>query len=305
MSDDTARPDPTVIGEVAAPPFARLPDPHQIFIDRALRLRALAARSEIGPYLRFLSDLAELQYRIQDDLPEPAMPDEAVLARARTHGMPPLDRTGFAPDAAFAVTFDRFTGAAADIPMPPAAAEALQRVRTASRAQGEAMVRAVLAGAIPADALAEHVYVAAVLQIQFVRMAARLDAAALVPIGEGACPSCGGPPVSTMVVGWRGMHGIRFCACSLCGTYWHQVRIQCVLCGGSKGIGYQEVEGGGGTVKAETCNSCHRYVKVLYQVKQADLEPVADDAASLGLDLLMQQQGEYERGGFNPFLLGY
>ena len=46
-------------------------------------------------------------------------------------------------------------------------------------------------------------------------------------------------------------------------------------------------------------------MKVLYQVKQADLEPVADDAASLGLDLLMQQQGEYERGGFNPFLLGY
>ena len=114
MSDDTARPDPTVIGEVAAPPFARLPDPHQIFIDRALRLRALAAGSEIGPYLRFLADLAELQYRIQDDLPEPAMPDEAALARARTHGMPPLDRAGFTPDAAFAATFDRFTVAAAE-----------------------------------------------------------------------------------------------------------------------------------------------------------------------------------------------
>jgi FdhE protein len=305
MSDDTARPDPTVIGEVAAPPFARLPDPHQIFIDRTLRLRALAASSEIGPYLRFLSDLAELQYRIQDELPEPAMPDAAVLARARSHGMPPLDRTGFTPDAAFAATFDRFTGAAAEIAMPPAATEALQRVRSAGRAQGEAMVRSVLAGAIPADALAEHVYVAAILQVQFVRMAAQLDAKTLEPVGNGACPGCGGPPVSTMVVGWRGMHGIRFCACSLCGTYWHQVRIQCVLCGGSKGIGYQEVEGGAGTVKAETCDSCRRYVKVLYQVKQADLEPVADDAASLGLDLLMQHQGEYERGGFNPFLLGY
>ncbi|MGO1074078.1 formate dehydrogenase accessory protein FdhE [Inquilinus sp. CA228] len=304
MTEDTDRPDPTVIGDVAAPPFARLPDPHQIFIDRALRLRALAERSEIGPYLRFLSDLAELQYRIQDDLPEPAMPDEAALARARTHGMPPLDRTGFTPDAAFAATFDRFTGAAAEIAMPPAAAEALERVCAAGRAQGEGMVRAVLAGTIPADALAEHVYVAAILQVHFVRLAARLDAAALGPVGDGACPCCGGPPVSTMVVGWRGMHSTRFCACSLCGTYWHQVRIKCVLCGSTKGIGYQEVEGGAGTVKAETCDSCHRYVKVLYQVKQADLEPVADDAASLGLDLLMQQ-GEYERGGFNPFLLGY
>lgn len=305
MSDDTARPDPTVIGEVAAPPFARLPDPHQIFIDRTLRLRTLAARSEIGPYLRFLSDLAELQYRIQDELPEPALPDAAALARAHTHAMPPLDRIGFTPDAAFAATFDGFTAAAEEIAMPPAAAEALGRVRTAGRAQGESMLRAVLAASIPAEALAEHAFMAAALQVHFARLAARLDAAALVPVGEGACPSCGGPPVSTMVVGWRGMHSTRFCACSLCGTCWHQVRIKCVLCGAGKGIGYQEVEGGAGTVKAETCDSCSRYVKVLYQVKQADLEPVADDAASLGLDLLMQQQGEYERGGFNPFLLGY
>lgn len=304
MSDETARPDPTVIGEVAAPPFARLPDPHQIFIDRALRLRALAPSIEIGPYLRFLSDLAEMQYRIQDDLPEPVLPDAPTLARARTHGMPPLDRAGFKPDAAFAATFDRFIAAAEEIAMPPAAAEALGRVRAASRAQGESMLRAVLATSIPAESLAEHAFMAAALQVHFARLAARLDAAALGPVGNGACPCCGGPPVSTMVVGWRGMHGIRFCACSLCGTYWHQVRIQCVLCGSTKGIGYQEVEGGGGTVKAETCDGCHRYVKVLYQVRQTDLEPVADDAASLGLDLLMQQQGEYERGGFNPFLLG-
>ncbi|KGM31792.1 formate dehydrogenase accessory protein FdhE domain-containing protein, partial [Inquilinus limosus] len=73
MSDEQARPDPTVIGDVAAPPFARLPDPLQLCINRTLRLRVLAAGSEIGPYLRFLSDLVELQYRIQDDLPEPAL----------------------------------------------------------------------------------------------------------------------------------------------------------------------------------------------------------------------------------------
>ena len=304
MSDDTGRPDPTVIGEVAAPPFARLPNPLQLFIDRALRLRVLAPSSEIGPYLRFLSDLAEMQYRIQDDLPEPALPDDATLARAHAHAMPPLDRTGFTPDTAFMATFDRFMAAAAEIAMPPPAAAALDRVRKASEKERGAMLRAVLASSIPADAMAEHAFVAAALQIHFARMAARLDAKALVPVGDGACPCCGGLPVSSLVVGWRGAHGIRFCVCSLCGTYWHQVRVKCVLCGATKGIGYQEVEGGAGTVKAETCDSCHRYVKVLYQMKEAGLEPVADDAASLGLDLLMRE-GEYERGGFNPFLLGY
>lgn len=57
-------------------------------------------------------------------------------------------------------------------------------------------------------------------------------------------------------------------------------------------------------VKAETCDNCHGYVKVLYQTKDSGLEPLADDVASLGLDLLVREGG-YRRGSFNPFLIGY
>ena len=302
MSNEEVRPDPTVIGEVSAPPFVRLPDPLQLFVTRTLRLRTLAATSEIGPYLRFLASLVELQYRIQDGLPEPIMPDTSTLRRAGAHTMPPLDRYGFVPDAAFEATLGTLLAAAADIPMPQTAGEALARVSVSDG--HEAMLRAVLAGEVPAEALAEHVYVAAALQVHFARLAARLDAATLVAVGDGACPSCGGPPVSSMVVGWQRAHGSRFCACALCGTLWHYVRIKCTLCGSTKGIGYQEVEGGDGTIKAETCDNCHRYVKVLYQTKNPDFEPVADDVASLGLDLLLSQ-GDYQRGSYNPFLLGY
>ncbi|GGC75368.1 formate dehydrogenase accessory protein FdhE [Chelatococcus reniformis] len=304
MSEDEVRPDSTVIGDVASPPFVRLPDPARLFIDRTQRLRVLAARSAIAPYLLFLAGLTEYQYRIQDGLPEPEMPDETVQARARAHAMPPLARAGFRPDAAFRATLAALVDTAGDIPQMPAARAALERVRAADGRTHEAMVGAVLATAIPAETLAEHVYVAAALQVHFARCAARLDGEALVPVGDGACPSCGGPPASSLVVGWRGAHGTRFCACALCGTFWHTVRIKCTLCGSTKGVGYQEVEGEGGTIKAETCDACRSYVKVLYQVKDADLEPVADDAASLGLDLLMQG-GPYRRGGFNPFLLGY
>jgi FdhE protein len=304
MSKVPIQPDRTIIGEVAAPPFVRLPDPTKLFVDRTLRLRALAAGSGIGPYLRFLSDLNELQYRIQDGLPEPDMPDGEALTRAHTHAMPPLDRTGFVPDAALEVTLAALFDAAADIEKPASAGEALARVRSAGRAARDAMLRDVLADSIPTEALAEHVYVAAALQVHFARLAARLDPHALVPVGDGVCPNCGGPPASTMVVGWRGAYGSRFCACALCGTLWHYVRIKCVLCGSTKGIGYQEVEGGAGTVKAETCDNCYGYVKVLYQTKDSELEPIADDVASLGLDLLMREGG-YRRGAFNPFLIGY
>ena len=72
-------------------------------------------------------------------------------------------------------------------------------------------------------------FVAAALQVHFARLAARLDAKALVPVGKGACPACGAAPVSTMVVGWSGAHATRFCACSLCGTLWNYPRIKCTV----------------------------------------------------------------------------
>jgi FdhE protein len=82
------------------------------------------------------------------------------------------------------------------------------------------------------------------------------------------------------------------------------VRIKCTLCSSTEGISYREVEGGDGTIWAETCDSCHGYVKILHQHKNPDLDPVADDVASLGLDLLLRE-GDYRRGSVNLFLLGY
>jgi FdhE protein len=146
--------------------------------------------------------------------------------------------------------------------------------------------------------------VAAALQVHFARLAARLDAARLAPVGDGACPACGGPPAASLLVRWLGSHGARFCACGLCGTMWNYVRIKCVLCGSTKGIAYQEVEGGPGTVKAETCDSCRGYVKILNQQNDPDVDPIADDVASLALDLLVREGG-FRRGAVNPFLIGY
>jgi FdhE protein len=300
----TAGHDPIPIGEIAAPPFVRLPDPLTLFATRSLRFRMLAETHQLGPYLLFLAALSECQHRIQKDLPEPDLPAADARARAREHAMPPLDRNRFTADAAFDATMDRLLPLAATIDMPNTAREALERVRGAGATARDAMVGAVLADAIPVEMLADHVYVAAALQVHFARLAARLDADALVPVGNGVCPACGGAPVASAIVGWQGAHGTRFCTCALCATQWHVVRIKCVLCDSTAGIAYQELEGGPDTVKAETCESCHGYVKILHQHKNPQLEPVADDIATLGLDLLLREGG-YRRGAVNPFLLGY
>jgi FdhE protein len=298
------KPDPTVIGDVAEPPFARLPDPSVVFKTRAERFAVLAEGHQLGPYLRFLGNLCACQHRLLDGLPEPDMPADETLAQARTHAMPPLDRGRFTADAALDATFDRMVSLAAEMEMPEQARAALMRVIAADMGGRSEMIRAVLDDSIPVETIADHVYAAAALQVHFARMAARLDVKSLVPVEDGVCPSCGGAPVASTVVGWQGAHGARFCTCSLCATQWHVVRVKCVLCSSTKGIAYQELEGSDPNVKAETCENCHGYVKIMYQTKTPELEPVADDVASLGLDLLLRE-ARYRRGAVNPFLLGY
>jgi len=296
-------PDPTAIGDVSSPPFARSPDALSIFSERAARFRQLAQTSDLSPYLRFLADLTQVQHDIQNDLPAAIAPDAATIARARTFAMPPLDRDDLERDPLVHTLFDRLFAAAASIEKPAAAAEALAHVAAAGQRGRLAMARTIFTNALPGDAIAEHIFIWAALQVHFSRLASALDAKALAPVADGLCPACGAMPVASMVVGWVSSHGARFCSCSLCGTLWHYVRIKCVLCGSTKGIGYQEIEGQGGTVKAETCDECAGWLKIFYQDKEPAADPVADDVASLGLDLMMRQ-GRYHRGGFSPLLAG-
>jgi FdhE protein len=296
--------EPIPIGEIAAPPFVCLPDPLTLFARRAERFGALAGGHDLGPYLRFLADLSACQHHIQRDLPEPDLPSGDAHERACRHGMPAIDRSHFTADAALDATLDLLFAVAADIDMPATARAALARARVADAAMRYAMVHSVLADTIPVEMLAEHVYVAAALQVHFARLASRLDPEALTPVGDGACPACRGAPVASSIVGWKGAHHARFCMCSLCATQWHVVRIKCVLCDSTKGIAYQEIDGSVGAIKAESCEECHGYLKILHQHTNPALDPVADDVASLGLDLLLREKG-YRRGAVNPFLLGY
>jgi FdhE protein len=305
MSDIGApRHDPVPIGEIATPPFVRLPDPTILFRNRADRFRLLANTHHLRPYLLFLADLADIQHSIQHGLAAPDVPPEDARERAREFGMPPLDRSRFVIEPVFETTLDRLFDGATAISMPDTARAALLAARDADAPVRDEMVRAVLADSLPVETLASHVFVAAALQVHFSRVASHLDAQRLVPVGDGVCPVCGGPPVASMVVGWQGAANTRFCVCSLCESWWHFVRIRCTACGTTKGIGYKEVDGAGSNVQAETCEECHSYAKIMHQTKEPGLEPVADDVATLGLDILVKEAG-YRRSAFNPYLLGY
>jgi FdhE protein len=300
----TPRHDPIPIGEITKPPFARLPDPAQLFNLRARRFAALAERHELAPYLSLLSRISEIQDRVQSDLPDPEMPAAELIEQSRRFAMPALDRRHFLDDPVFQLIIDRMLTNLAHVDMPDPARTGLAFAAGADQVERRAMAEQLLDKVVPHDALAAPLFVATALQVHLARLASRLDVSRLVPVGETLCPVCGSPPATSLIVGWPGAHGARFCACALCATLWHVVRIKCVLCGSTGGIAYQEIEGGPGTIKAETCSACQRFVKIMLQFKNAELEPLADDVASVGLDMLVAETG-IRRGAFNPFLVGY
>ena len=304
----TLQPDPSAIGGVPKVVFAMVPDPARMFSARADRFATLAAGSPLAPWLLFLEALTRAQAALAAELPPLPAPDPAQAARARAGGMPPLDRAALADDPALAATVEAFLDAAAPIPMPAQAELALAEVRRAAPEVRAEMLRSVLADDIPPEGAAHHLFLAAGAQVHMARAAAALDGAALVPVATGACPACGGKPAVSLVVGFQGAEGARYAVCACCATRWNEVRVKCLCCGSTKGIGYRSVDEGqapeDATIKAEVCDTCHRWVKILYQNRNAALDPIADDVGSLGLDLMMRDS-DWSRGGFDPLLVGY
>ena len=297
--------DMTDIGEQAKPPFAVLPDPSALFLSRAERLAALADTGHtLSPYLDFLAKLASAQHTTLADLPPVSLPPADSIARAQENNMPPVPRTMLEPDGPMLATIEKVAARLGEAFLPAASLAAVEMLGKALASDGPALVSAVLKDASPPEDMAQRVLILAGLQVHFSRLAAMLDAEALTPVAHGACPSCGSPPLASTVVGWPKAYNTRYCTCGLCGTMWNVVRVMCVLCGATDGVSFREIEGQPDTVKAETCDTCRGYVKVVYQVRDAALEPLSDDVASVGLDILLAAEG-WKRGGYNPFLLGY
>ena len=80
------------------------------------------------------------------------------------------------------------------------------------------------------------------------------------------------------------------------------MRAVCITCGESRSLVLQGIEGDAATAKAETCDECRTYTKIIYTEKAPGADAFADDLASLGLDLLVDEAG-WHRATPNPFLL--
>jgi FdhE protein len=239
MTEDPPRSRLAPRGELHTP-FVVLPERETLFARRANQFEARAEGHELAPYLRFLAGLARVQAALMSDLPALAPIAEEGVARATANGMPPIDRVWLIDDPALMETVASVLEAAASLTMPAAAAQALAGLRVDHHTWRPHLANA-LEDAVAAEGVAAHIFIASAVQVHAARLAALLPAEMLKPVGIGACPSCGGAPVSSVLVDRPGAHHARYCVCATCATQWNAVRVTCVLCGANAGIAYHHI----------------------------------------------------------------
>jgi FdhE protein len=290
-------------------------DPAVLFIDRAQRFDALGARDAAQlPFFSFMAALARAQH-VAAMTYVPATTDESAVALAHRHAMPVLpaglaERPRAWVDALRAVR----AAIARDSAQVPAAAEAAGRQLDAMpEADVDTLAGQLLAydyESLPSDVVP---WLAAGLQVHWTVAAHRLGERALRKLDTpSVCPCCGSLPVTSVVRIGGLKQGVRYLVCSLCATEWHLVRVKCAHCDSTKNIGYLSLStdptsasaleaATRDVVKAEVCDECSSYLKVVSLESDPSADPVADDLATLALDVLVDARG-YQRVGPNLLL---
>ena len=284
-------------------PRVLAPDAKDVFAHRARRFAHLADGHPLGDYLRFMGRLAQAQQKALGAMPAVPVPDDAARSQSRQHGMPLVPAQSWKRDPAWRTVLrailDEVGPAASET-----AAATLKAIGTLEDAALDGLAERVLRTELYGEQADKLPFVAAALQVYWTKLAAQLGSAALQPLDvPGVCPCCGALPSVSVIGASPEVPGLRYLHCSLCNTAWHMTRAQCTACdAGESAVAYQHIEGDKGLVQAETCDVCKSYLKLVRRDKDASADPVADDLATLALDILVDESG-FSRSGPNLLLV--
>ncbi|MDC8783721.1 formate dehydrogenase accessory protein FdhE [Roseateles koreensis] len=309
-------------------PFLLYPEPG-VFAERALRLRQLAQGHAMADYLLFAAELAQAQHEQFKRPAHLALPSAAQIEAAANVGQALLKADNWPLDPLWRDGLRSLMQTLATRLPQGAARHAVQALAQAPDETLDQQAQRLLSGVMLGLDLATAPLIAAALQLHWVRLVTQLQAqfeqaqsvqksvqinsSVLAPFGRIddplVCPCCASRPVASITrIGADGA-GFRYLSCSLCATQWHYVRIKCTHCQSTKGISFQsllaqddEQPSGSEAVQVECCEPCGHYLKIVHMEKDQQVEPHADDLASLTLDLLVSETGLI-RHGVNLMLL--
>ena len=282
-------------------PRILLPQASSLFAERAARLRQLANGNPIADYLLFVAQITDAQHKAAATI-EISAPDAELMACAQEHSMPLLPAVDTIDPAWQAVLDNMLDTLQGSEGLPAPLQPLLKELRALAPETRADIAKKLLQKEVAARHVGMAPFIMAALQVTFAKRSASLRARD-VPYTDPAsiCPICASEPVASIIRIGGKVAGHRYAHCGTCACEWHMVRIKCTHCESTKGIHYQGLEGAGEEVLAETCDECGSYRKIVNQEKNPMVEPLADDLASLMLDLLMSET-QFQRASANPLL---
>lgn len=290
-------------------PYVTLPDA-KLFSKRAVRLRELVEQvPPLDEFLAFMARLVQAQHQVLSEREPAWKPAPDAFDQALKHGMPPLGFEALRRDVRWQDDLFALLDAI-ELHVGERQRPFINQLRELPDSTLAQLADEVFDAGAGTEATRPLMpLVAAALQVSWARLAMSLPRPPDRPTDEakGLCPCCGAPPVASVIHNERHRSGVRYLHCSLCATEWRLERVKCSVCDGAGKLMYLALDDENGKpflpVQAETCDGCHSYLKVMQREIHGRADPVADDLASLALDLLLAEQGTYERSGYNPLLI--
>ncbi|HGO5814900.1 TPA: formate dehydrogenase accessory protein FdhE [Mannheimia haemolytica] len=275
-------------------------NPKNLYSRRAKRLRELAKKNPFSEYIEFAANLVDIQLELLVSRPIANYSEKITACVELTQGDKPLNSKNFQRSDEWRelllAIIEKFKPYANDTILPT-----LEWLEKASSSELESLADHMLNENYEQVSADKAVFIWSALSLYWVQLAQQLPRNTRAEVGhKQMCPVCNSAPVAS-VIHFGEAQGLRYLHCSLCESEWHVVRAKCTNCDETGKLDYWSLDSMEAAVKAESCGDCHSYLKVLYQDKDVNVEPVADDLATLFLDLEMEQKG-LSRSGLNPFL---
>jgi len=275
-----------------------------LYSNRSKRLRSLAKAHAMQDYLLFAADIVDSQLSQLKKQPFQPEQKQELMIDWKTL---PLLKTAYHRNSYWLFALNAILDQLAALPQYKTGpiAKTIKRIRAWKDNTKEKKATQLLTGDFSAVGSDVAVFLWSALSLYWAQLsrAHQLIAHEDIGVKRHICPICGSEPVASVIL--TGINntaeGLRYLHCNLCESKWHYVRAICTNCENGGKIHYWTLDDKDSPIKTESCGDCQSHLKIFYQNKDTDLEPVADDLASLALDALMEEEG-FPRSTINPFL---
>ncbi|OCG47085.1 MULTISPECIES: formate dehydrogenase accessory protein FdhE [Gilliamella] len=276
-------------------PLLFYPSPKTIYAHRAKRLKTLATNNPFSDYLNFCATIAEQQANLVKQ-----NPINVDLSEYLNNENPPLSLSNRPLSTNWQEYLNELlssiTATTEQITL------VIEQLKKNSVQQLQDKALHLLNNEFAHVEGNEAIFIWAALSVYYSQLASQIKGKAIAESTDKSwlCPVCNSIPVAS-IIQLGSNNGLRYLHCSLCESQWYVPRIKCTCCDNMKDIQYFSLDNELSATKTECCDACHSYLKIFDQDKDPHIEIIADDIASLILDIKTEEEG-FTKSGINPFI---